>query len=63
MILFDKDYVKGNFDTGYLDRKMPELLELYEKSSEECGRDNEECDRDNEECSRDNEECSRDNEE
>ena len=39
LILFDKDYVKGNFDTGYLDRKMPEMLELYEKSSGECERD------------------------
>ncbi len=38
LILFDKDYVKGNFDTGYLDRKMPEMLELYEKSSGECER-------------------------
>ncbi len=30
LILYDSDFVRGQYDTGYLDRKLPHLLELHE---------------------------------
>ncbi len=35
IIMFDPEFMRGGFDTGFLERKMPELLDIYRKAGGE----------------------------
>ena len=32
LIMYDPEFLRGGFDTGFLERRLPELLDIYRKA-------------------------------